>query len=529
MKELRELKLEELTAEQKLGIVLTAHVGKLEDVDFVVEMIKAHSLGGVWVVPSIKDRDEAIRRIKEAADYPILIMCDAESGMGEYMIGHHNALGFADKEELAYVFGKLTAITARSRGYNVICNPVLDMTKCNATCGAVVRSIGHDKYRVASLAAAEIQGMHDGGVLAVGKHYPGTAKSSIDIDAHMGETFSDETEQELLDYNLYPYIELTKAGLLDGVMLSHACFTTIDPDHPSSISPKVIDILRRQGFSGFAISDALSMMGVVAKFGWRDSVGLAVANACDIALPYNETSSAIPYQALVDCYNEGMISDERLNEAAGRVLAAQHKTLGEPKFTEITDEDIKLFKRISTESVYVKTDKGLEMSLKRDGRYYFAVLTPTEADLTTQRAIQVDTMNKGWYQPTKIKDRLLELFPNSKVGFVTEFPTRPNIVEILEDSLGYEDTIFITFFRTQAYIGLERFTPRIISLITAMQVSNRVSTVVHLGNPYVLEELSHIPRLIISTASYDGSMAALDTLAGINNPSGTLPHNVKLK
>lgn len=526
---MKELRLEELSTEQKLGIVLTAHVGRVEDVDFVVKMIKAHSLGGVWIVQSFEGRDEAVRRIKEAADYPILIMGDAESGIGEYMIGHHNALGFADSEELAYIFGKVTAISARARGYNVICNPVLDMTKGNATCGAVIRSITHDKHRVASLAAAEIRGMHDGGLLAVAKHYPGKAKSSIDIDAHMGETFSDENEEELLDYNLYPYVELTKAGLLDGVMLSHACFTAIDPDYPSSISPKVIDILRRQGFEGFAISDALSMMGVVAKFGWRDSVGLAVANACDIALPYNVESSAIPYKALVDCYNEGMISDERLNEAASRVLEAQHKTLAAPKYTEITDEDIELFKKISKESVYVKTDEGLSKALKRDGKYYFAVLTPTAEDMGTSSLVQVDTMNKTWYRPLKIKERLLELFPESAVEFISEFPSRPAIVNVLEGSLDYDDTVFITYFRTQAYIGLERFTPRIISLITAMQVSNRISTVIHLGNPYVLEELNHIPRLIISTASHDGAMAAIDTLAGLNDPHGILPHNVKLK
>lgn len=52
------------------------------------------------------------------------------------------------------------------------------------------------------------------------------------------------------------------------------------------------------------------------------------------------------------------------------------------------------------------------------------------------------------------------------------------------------------------------------------EVSNRISTVIHLGNPYVLEELSYIPRLIISTASHDGAMAAIDTLAGLNDPHG---------
>lgn len=526
---MKKLNLKELTVRQKLGMCMTAHVGKLSDVETVEELLKDHALGAVWVIPTIEGQAEAIRRIKAAADYPVLIMCDAESGIGAHKIGRHNAIGCTGSEELAYVFGKITALTARSMGYNVICDPVLDMVKCNWTCGGTVRSIGKDKYEVARLAAAEARGFHDCGVLTVAKHYPGKAKSGILVDSHMGETVSDENEEQLLDYNLYPYVQLNNQGLIDGVMLKHARFPNIDPDYPASLSPKLINILRNQGFEGFAMTDALSMMGVVAKFGKKGCIGLAVGNAADLALPYNETDNYFALEALTEAYEQGIITDERLDEAAGRILAAQAKTLAEPKFTEITEEDLKAFRRINTDSVFERVDEGLAKSLDRNGRYYFALMTESELDINNRDAIQVDTMDKSWYNPYEIADKLKELFPNSAVGTISEYPSRQNIVRILDEPLEYDDTVFITLFNSQAYVGIERFTPRIVSVITAMQVSNRISTIVHYGNPYVLEELPHVPRVIIGTCSSEGVKAALDVLAGENEPKGVLTYDIDLK
>ena len=58
--------------------------------------------------------------------------------IGMYTIGRQNALGMTDREKLAYTFGKITAVTARKMGYNVVCNPVLDMCHEAEICGANV-------------------------------------------------------------------------------------------------------------------------------------------------------------------------------------------------------------------------------------------------------------------------------------------------------------------------------------------------------------------------------------------------------
>lgn len=531
MKKITELKYEDLTLEQKLGMTLIGYCHSNTDeekIAYIESLIKKRALGAVWVLGIYEKGGEALKRFIDAADYPLLVFTDAESGLGDKRIGMHNSIGMTDSEELAYTFGKVTALHARKHGINVVCDPVVDMTDCNCTCGGTTRSLGSDKEKVASLAAAMARGMHDAGVLTVLKHYPGRTKSSIYIDSHMGETNSDETAEELLDYNLYPYVELNKQGLADGVMLGHSRFYNIDEKYPASLSKKVIGVLREQGFDGFAITDALCMMGVVAKFGRKGSVGLAVGNAAELALAWNHDNELV-MKWLRESYDEGVITPERLDEAVKCVLAAQHKVaVMQPKFNEITDEDLEKFDRINTDSVYERCDEGIPKALDRNGRYLFTVMTQEEVNLNDP-GVDVDTMRSKWYNPARVKERLEELFPNSNVTTVSEYPGSNRIWRYMDESAEFDEIVFVTYYNMSAYLGIERFTPRIPSLFHALQASGRVSTVLHFGNPYLLEELPHVPRIIIGTHSAMGVEAGLDVLAGLYPAKGVLTYDVNLK
>ena len=476
-------------------------------------------------------------RIKEAADYPILIFTDAESGLGEYTIGKHNALGMADSEELAYAFGKVTAITAAKMGYNVVCNPILDICPGAGICGTNIRSLGSDKYRIAALGKAMARGMHDGGVLTVGKHYPSPCKKGGSkqrlVDSHMAESSSSVTKEELVEECLFAYTELMKEGLLDGIMTGHIRLENIDNEYPTSLSKKVIGVIRELGFDGFSITDALSMMGVVAKFGWENSKGLSVENGNDIALLW-DPSNKRGFEAMYDCYEKGIISDERLDEATKVVLAAQHKIFQmQPKFTEITEEDKKNIERISTDSVYERKDNGVSSALSKDGKHHFIVLVANETDISDDGKVDVDTFaggwHGGWYNPKAIIDKLTKDFPNSDCTAIREFPTSWNIQCALEKSAGFDDVVFITYQDAAAYVGKECLTSRIVSLIDALQVTEKVSTVVHFGNPYVLEDLVHIPRIIVGGCASKSIDAAFEVLKGNYPAKGTLTYDVKFE
>lgn len=527
---MKELKLEELTIKQKLGMVTTfCMTNDPENNEYALNMIRNHAAGSVWVNWDIKNHAEVMKAIKEAADYPILIICDAESGIDGHFIGRHNSIGCTGSEELAYMFGKVTAIAGRKMGYNVICDPILDMANGNEACGGNVRALGNDKHKVAKLAIAEVKGMHDGGVLSVAKHYPGKmrAEDEPSIDSHMAEDTSNATAEDLLDYALYPYLELMKEDLLDGIMTRHGKYPNIDPDYPASLSEKVIGIIRDQGFDGFAITDALSMMGVVAKFGLNESKGLSIANGNELALIWCDNKPG--YEAICECYDKGMISDERIDEAVKRILKAQHKTLTPPKYEDLTEDDLSTFERINLDSVYAKTDDGVPVAISKEGKHLFVVLTENTMNISDNGKVTVDTMDKGWYQPTKIINKLKELFPNSDTFAIPEFPTAGQNMHLLEAAVNYDDVVFITFFQSRAYIGKECFTSRIISVMEAMQITNQISTIVHFGNPYVIEDAPHVPRLIIGTTSAKNIDCALNVLSGDYPAKGILTYDVKFK
>lgn len=116
---MKELKLNELSVKQKIGMAMCGRIGLgLNDPDtqYTLEMIRNHSLGAVWIYHDVPDFNECMAAVKEAADYPILIVSDAESGLPPYTIGRHNAISCTGDPKYAYAFGKVTAVTARKKG-----------------------------------------------------------------------------------------------------------------------------------------------------------------------------------------------------------------------------------------------------------------------------------------------------------------------------------------------------------------------------------------------------------------------------
>ena len=269
------------------------------------------------------------------------------------------------------------------------------------------------------------------------------------------------------------------------------------------------------------------MMGILSKFGYVESKGLAIAGGNDLALPFfNDNDQA--FDAFVECWEQGMITEERLDEAVKRVLAAQSKTLREPKYTEVTEEDRKIFNRISTDGIFASLDEGLTAGLEKGKKYYFAIMSRPETNIDGNKP-GVDTFSNGWYFVDRIAAHLLEEFPKSKVRFFHEFPTQGQCYNIVEESLKCDDTIFFSFVEPLAYTGPEGFTHRFVNLIKAMQLTNRISTILHFGNPLMLESLVHIPRVLIGGNSEASVNAAIDVLAGKNEAKGVLTCNVDLK
>jgi type I restriction enzyme S subunit len=108
----------------------------------------------------------------------------------------------------------------------------------------------------------------------------------------MAPAISYQTEEELIKTSLYPYIELNKQGLINGIMTGHVRMDNIDKGMPASLSRKVIDIIKNQGFDGFFVTDGLRMMSVMSEFGDIDPKGMCIEAGNTVALDWEYTKRA---------------------------------------------------------------------------------------------------------------------------------------------------------------------------------------------------------------------------------------------
>ena len=521
MKEIRELDRKALTTEQKLGLLLCANLNHGDaDVEDACEMIRNHALGSVWVTHHHPKRDEIIAKVREAADYPIIIMCDGENGCPPHNIPGFISLSAAhESEEYAYSFGRATAAQLARLGYNTTCNILLDRRTQNSPCGGMTRTISPDKDVTVTLGAAVARGIHDGGCLTIAKHYPSSQKV-LPYDTHMREGFDMDPREELIEDALYPYRKLIDMDLIDGVMVGHNLLPNIDPDRPASLSRPVLDILRDCGFRGFYISDAFNMMGVVLKYGNYITTPMAVEAGCDVPLSWGIPCREA-YKALLDGYRDGMIIDEQLELSLERVLDAHHKIMLLPKEPELLPEDVKNIERINRECISAVCAEGYTPAIDTEGKHLFVIMT--DGDISLEKEYDAFFFT-AFYKPKEIAERIKSLFPNSHVVTHPEYPNLHQNMRLFALQESYEDIVWITSYPTQCFIGKECLTRRMVDLMDALQSTDRIVAHLHFGNPYVATDAPFIPRVLLGWNSGTCINNTLDILAGKAEAVGVQPY-----
>jgi len=165
----------------------------------------------------------------------------------------------------------VTGEALKELGFTHNCAPVLDLfcTEGHSIIGK--RSFGEDMDQVTALATACMRGLHDAGIEAVGKHFPGHGRANADSHVAVPEvvapmaTILDEAE---------PFSRLIAEGLKH-VMTAHVIYSDTVKD-VATLSPFwVRHVLReRINFFGRIWSDDLCMKGV----------GNDVPHAADAAL-----------------------------------------------------------------------------------------------------------------------------------------------------------------------------------------------------------------------------------------------------
>ena len=516
----KELRIEDLTTEQKLGMVLctNAQSGFSEnEIEKMLRMIREHRLGAVWVSRGAPGRDEILKQINETADYPILIVGDAEQGYERFTFPTARSLGATGyNEDYAYAYGRVVGYELRELGFNAMNGPVVDLSNVS------MRHMGTNAEKVAQMALATVRGLHDSGIFSIAKHYPGPGDATI--DTHMQEGRNDHPLDELLSYDLLPYYRLMDEGLLDGIMPGHRIISAVDTERPASLSKKVMNLLRNRGWDGVSLTDALSMMGLVLKYGQKDPTPLCIAAGNDLALPWN-VSCEVGYEYLRDGFERGLFSMEDLDEAVRHVLLAQHKVnlLSERKEAP-PQKTFDAFNRISDECVSARYAAGVSHAIPKEGKFLFVLLS--------ERALREDIpapdappFANEWFYPHHVQDMIKKQFPASDCVFLPEFPSANDNIRLFDKQIPYDGVVYVTSHRMQAYLGRDCLTERVLAVMRALQSTNRIAAILHFGNPHVMDDVPRCDRFILGYPSEECVRHALAILAGDAKAVGTIPYD----
>jgi len=517
------LKLEELTLEQKLGMLYCARPFNDRDLATALELVKKRMLGSIQLPPHKK---HYMKQVQEAADYPIIIVCDTETGFPGSTKQPISlmSLSACHKPEFYEVFAKAVAIEARAAGFNATWGPVVDVLNCDGPF-KVHRLYSDDVQRTCEAAEVMCKVYARNGYMSCGKHYPGGKDKPY--DSHMAPVPSDYTEDMLKERDLIPYKYLMDRDLLPSIMTSHGVLRNIDPDNAGTMSPKVQRLIRDMGWDGVCWTDSFGMMAILQKYGEDKILGLAIAAGNDIVLPNYRTPIAVSFNHLLQNYADGLFSEERLNESARRVIELQERLAKIPHAVDVfTEEDQKLYDSIARECITAVTDEGLTASLDPNKSKLFVVLTDNSFQFDDET---LETTTSEWYFPKRIVNKIKEVFPDAGIEFLPEFSKQKDNERILVASTKYDEVVFISFCTTQAYLGTDGMTRRAESVINALTLSGKLAALVHFGNPYATKELVHIPRKIFGYNMPDSQLYAIDVLAGTIPANGSLPFGVPFK
>ncbi|MFF2651282.1 glycoside hydrolase family 3 protein [Streptomyces sp. NPDC058045] len=259
----------------------------------------------------------------------MLVAIDEESGdvtrlevrTGSSFPGNH-ALGAVDDTDLTRDLATELGRRLAACGVDLNWAPSADVNSDPGNPVIGVRSFGADTALVARHTAAYVEGLQEAGVAACTKHFPGHGDTSV--DSHHALPRIDVDADTLDTRELAPFRAAFAAGSL-AVMSAHILVPALDPEHPATLSRRVLTGLLREelGYQGLIVTDGMEMAAISATYGIARGSVMAIAAGADAICVggglCDEGTVLRLRDALVTAVRSGELPAARLADAARRV------------------------------------------------------------------------------------------------------------------------------------------------------------------------------------------------------------------
>ena len=293
-------------------------------------MLNEYRVGGIILFDRNMESKDQVKSLiadinktgKNAGLTPLFIGIDQEGGAVARMedqlikVPPAEALG-KEPIEQAVSLAKQSGTELKDLGFNINFAPVADL---GLTYG---RSFSTNPDEVVRYASAVGKAYDEAGVWYSYKHFPGIGKT--DVDLHADTSVVPVSKETLLNEDTKVFVDLIKQSKSNtyAIMVSHAMYPQIDPDHPSSLSKAIItDWLRKDmGYNGVVVTDDMDMGALAKHYTFGDMAVQSILAGSDILLvchEYEHMQEA--YNGLMKAVKDGRISKERLDESVKRIL-----------------------------------------------------------------------------------------------------------------------------------------------------------------------------------------------------------------
>ncbi len=397
-----------MSLDEKIG-QLFFNMGSSREEDYLKMTVEKYHIGGIRYNPATADEvHEQNRILQENSKIPLIIACNTENGgngacTDGTLIGGQTKIAATENPDYAYQLGKLSNKEAAAIGCNLSFAPVSDILYNWENPVIGLRSYGNDPDRVCSMVKAYMDGAHENpGFACAAKHFPG---DGLDFrDQHVANSVNSMSCEEWDKTYGKVYKTLIDNGL-EAIMAGHimqpAYTRHYNPEikdddiMPATLSPELIKGLLRTklNFNGMVLTDASHMVGLTCRMKRSDMLPASIAAGIDMFLFFNDMEE--DFASMKQGYLDGVITDERLDDALHRILALKaHMGLHKKARTEIVppkenihqvvgcEEHVAMQKEISDKAITLvkyKDEDVLPMTPERYKRIMIVYVKGLEA------------------------------------------------------------------------------------------------------------------------------------------------------
>lgn len=340
-----------MTTEEKIG-QLFINLGRSTDEAYIKNMVETYHIGGVRYTES--DPEKVFMQNQTYQKYskiPMFIAVNGETGGNTFcntgtFVATEAECEATGNVQAAYKMGQVCGSEAEALGCNWNFAPIGDIVFNWRNTIVNTRSFGKEPETVLEMCRAYLRGSRESNVLSCVKHFPGDGVEERDQHLVMGiNNLSceewDESFGKVYQTLINEGLESIMAGHIALPAYSRHFYPELKDEEimPATLAPELIQGLLRtkMGFQGIVVTDASHMGGMLSAKPRSMQVPGAIAAGCDMFLFFHDPAE--DFQYMLDGYKQGVITEERLNEAVTRILGMKAKLgLNKKRIADQLDE-----------------------------------------------------------------------------------------------------------------------------------------------------------------------------------------------